>query len=83
MWVLEKWVLRRLFGLKRDEVRGNGEKLHYEDRSDVYCSLNIVQVSKSRMILVGYVARTGEWKGVCRGMVGKHGGKRPLGRPSH
>ena len=25
----------------------------------------------------------GEWKVVCRGMVGKHEGKRPLGRPSH
>jgi hypothetical protein len=25
----------------------------------------------------------GEWKGLCRVMVGKHEGKRPLGRPSH
>jgi len=35
------------------------------------------------MMIVGHVAPMEEWKGVCRGMVGKHEGKGRLGRPSH
>ena len=31
----------------------------------------------------GHVARMGEERGVCRILVGKPEGKRPLGRPSH
>jgi hypothetical protein len=45
---------------------------------------NIVRVIKSRRIRwVGYVARTGEERGVCRVLVGKPEGKRPLGKPRH
>ena len=48
----------------------------------MYCSLNIVQVIKSRrMRWAGYVARVGEEMGVYRVLVGKPEGKRPLGRP--
>jgi hypothetical protein len=32
---------------------------------------------------VGHVARTGEWKGVYRVLVGKTEGKRPFGMASH
>jgi hypothetical protein len=41
-----------------------------------------VRVIKSRsMRWAGHVTRMGEKRGVCRVLVGKPGGKRPLGRP--
>ena len=42
--VLEKRVLRRIFGPKRDEVTEEWRKLHNEELNDLYCSLSIVQV---------------------------------------
>jgi len=44
--VFENRVLRRIFGPKRDEVKGDGRKLHNEELNDLYCSPNIVQVIK-------------------------------------
>ena len=44
---------------------------------------NIVRVIISRMRLAGHAARMGESIGVYRVLVGKHEGKRPLGRPRH
>jgi len=46
--VFENRVLRRVFGPKRDEVTGVWRKLHNEELNDLYCSLNIVRVIKSR-----------------------------------
>jgi hypothetical protein len=46
--VFENRVLRRMFGLKKDEVRGEWRKLHNEEHNDPYSSPNIVQVIKSR-----------------------------------
>jgi len=43
MGVSESRVLRRIFGPKRDEVRGEWRKLHNEELNDLYCSPNIVQ----------------------------------------
>ena len=71
--------MRRIFGPKRDEVRGEWRKLHNEEVNDLYYSLNIVRVIKSRW--TGHVARMGEGRGVYRVLVGKPEGKRPLGRP--
>jgi len=44
--VYENRVLRRIFGSKRDEVRGEWRKLHNEEINDLYCSPNIVRVIK-------------------------------------
>ena len=77
-------VLRRIFGPKRDEVTGEWRKLNNEELNDLYCSPNIVRVTKSRrMRWAGNVAGIGERRGVYRVLVGKPEGKRPLGRPRH
>jgi len=66
----------------RDEVTGECRKLHNEELNDLYCSTNIVQVIKlRRMRWAGYVASMGERRGIYRVLVGKHEGKRTLGRP--
>ena len=81
--VFENRVLGSIFGPKRDKVTGEWRKLHNEELNDLYCSLNIVWVIKSRMRWAGHVARMGERRGVYRVVVGKHEGKRPLGRHRH
>ena len=45
--VFENRVLRRIFGPKRDEVRGEWRKLHNEELNDLYTLPNIVRVKKS------------------------------------
>jgi len=72
----------RIFGPRRDEVTGDWRRLHKEELNDLYSSLNIVWVIKSRKIRwTGYVARMGEEKGLYRFLLGKPEGRRPLGRP--
>jgi hypothetical protein len=79
--VLENRFLRRIFGHKTDEVRGEWIKLHYEE----LCSLpNIIHVIKSRrMRWAGHVEHMGERRGLGRDLAGKPEGKRPFGRPRH
>jgi hypothetical protein len=36
--VFENRVLRRMVGLKRDEITGEWRKLHDEELNDLYCS---------------------------------------------
>jgi hypothetical protein len=57
---LENRVLRRIFGLKLDEVIEERRKLHNEELNDMYSSSNIVRVIKSRIMRwAGHVARMG------------------------
>ena len=60
--VFENRVLRRIFGPKRDGVKGESIKLHNEELNDLYCSPNIVRVIKSRRM---------RWAGAC----GTYGGR--------
>jgi PAS domain-containing protein len=46
--VFENRVLRRIFGLKRDEVTGDWRKLHNEELHDFYSSPDIIRMIKSR-----------------------------------
>jgi hypothetical protein len=59
--VFENRVLRRIFGLKRDEVTGEWRKLHSEELHNLYSSPNIIrQIKSRRMRWAGHVACTGE-----------------------
>jgi len=79
--VFENRVLR-IFGPKREEVTREWRKLHNEELFDLYSSLNMVRVLKSRrMRWAGHVARMEERREVYRVLVGKPEGKIPLGRP--
>jgi hypothetical protein len=46
--VFENRVLRRIFGPKGEEVGGGWKRLHNEELHNLYASLNIIGVIKSR-----------------------------------
>jgi hypothetical protein len=46
--VFENRVLRRIFGLKRDEVTGQWRRVYSKELNDLYCSPNVIRVIKSR-----------------------------------
>jgi hypothetical protein len=69
--VFENRVLRRIFGPKMDEVRGEWKKLHNEGIRDLYSSPNIFREIKLRSVnWAGHVARMGERGVVSRVLVG-------------
>ena len=69
--VFQSRVLRRIFGLKIDEVTGEWKKLHKEELNVLYSPPNIVRVIKSRRIRWAvHVECTGEGRGMYRVLVG-------------
>jgi hypothetical protein len=46
--VFENTLLRRIFGLKRDEVTGEWRKLHIEELHDLYSSPSILGLVQDR-----------------------------------
>jgi hypothetical protein len=55
--VFENRVLRRIFGLERDEVTGKWRILHTEELHDLYPLPSIIRIIKSRrMRWVGHAA---------------------------
>jgi hypothetical protein len=68
-------VLRKIFGTKREED-GSWRKLHNDQLHNLYSSLNIIRMIKSRrMKWAGHVARMEAGRGVYRFLVGRPEGK--------
>jgi hypothetical protein len=65
--VFENRVLRRIFGLKRNEVFGEWRKLNNEELRDLYSSPSIIRIIRSRRM---------RWEGhvACMGRRGKSTG---------
>jgi TPP-dependent pyruvate/acetoin dehydrogenase alpha subunit len=54
--LFEKRELRRIFGAKMDKVTEEWRKLHNDELNDLYTSLNIIRVIKSRRMRVVHEA---------------------------
>jgi hypothetical protein len=69
--VFENWILRRIFGPKRDE-NGDWRKLYNEQLHILYRSPNIIRVIKSRGLRwAGHVARMEEGRSAFKILTGK------------
>jgi hypothetical protein len=65
--VFENRVLKRIFGSKRDEVKGEWRKLCNKELNEMYSSPNIVWVIKlGRIRWVGNITHMGDRRGVYR-----------------
>jgi hypothetical protein len=81
--VAENWVMRRIFGPKREEVTQEWKGLHNKKFYTLYSS-KIIWVIKSRTLRwAGHVAGMGEKRGAYRVLVGKPEGRIPCRRPRH
>jgi hypothetical protein len=75
-------MLRRIFGLKRDEVMEDWKKLHNEKLHNLHFSPNIIRMTKSSGIMWGErVEGMEEKRNAYRVLMGKSEGKRSLGIP--
>jgi hypothetical protein len=74
--LFENRVLRGILGPTRDEVMGECGKLHNVELHNLSSSPDIVrQIKSRRMRWAGHVARMGEGRNVCSGLVGRPEGK--------
>ncbi|KAJ4431639.1 hypothetical protein ANN_20238 [Periplaneta americana] len=79
--VFENKVLRKIFGVKRDEVTGEWRKLHNAELHALYPSPDIIRNIKCRRLRwAGHVARMDESINAYSVLVGRPEGKIPLGR---
>jgi hypothetical protein len=46
----ENRLLKRIFGPNTEKVTGGWRKLHNEELHNIYCSLNIIRMIKSRRV---------------------------------
>jgi hypothetical protein len=73
--ILEQGV-KKIFGLKREEVEGGWRKLHNKELHELYSLTSIIGINKlGRMGWAGHVVQMGEKKNMCRLLMG-----RPRGR---
>jgi len=79
--MFENMVLRRIFGPRRDKVRGEWKRLHNEELNDLYSSPNIVRVRWAENEMGWACGAYGCGEGVYRVLMGKPEGRRPLRRP--
>ena len=89
--MFENRVLRRIFGPRGDEIRGEWRNIDNEEHSlvcntqemnDLYSSPNIVlEIKSRRMRWAGNVACMGDRRGVYKVSLGKPEGKKALGKP--
>jgi hypothetical protein len=74
--VFESRVLKKIFGLQRDEVTGGRRRLCNEELHDLYSLQNVTPGVKSRRIRSAWhVARMADRGGAYSVMVGRTGGK--------
>jgi hypothetical protein len=80
--VSENRVLKRIFGLKREEVAGGWRRLHNEELHNLYASPDIIWAIKlSGMSWKKHVARMVDMRYAYKILVGELGRKRAFGRP--
>jgi hypothetical protein len=64
-------LVAQMFRCKKTEVEGNWKKLHNDELHNLYCSSNIIKMTKSgRMVWMGPVVHMGEMRNDYKILVG-------------
>ena len=80
--VFENKILRKRFGVKRNEISGEWRKLHNAELHALYSSPNIIRNLKSRRLRwAGHIASMEQFRNAYRVLVEKPESKRPLEKP--